>query len=336
MRVAINGFGRIGRLTLKAFLESSKKYNFDIVAVNDLQNIDTAMYLLKYDSIHGRFDGRVQKVSANEFRLNDRKLAYFSEKLPNQLPWKELNIDLVMECTGVLKTKELCELHLKAGAKKVLVSHPLDNADKTIVYGVNHDVLGDDKIVSNASCTTNCLAHIINAIRANIKILNGFATTIHSYTGDQRLVDANHKDLRRSRAAAANIIPTSTGATHTIEKIFPEFSGKLFGSSIRVPTSNVSFMDFTFTSAEKIAIVDIQQAIIKYADDISNDIFTYTSDPVVSSDFNHCPCSAIADLSLINVVDETMGRVTAWYDNEWGFSHRMLDTAHKMLSFIKG
>jgi glyceraldehyde 3-phosphate dehydrogenase len=293
------------------------------------------MYLLKYDSIHGRFDGRVQKISANEFRLNDRKLAYFSEKLPNQLPWKELNIDLVMECTGALKTKELCELHLKAGVKKVLVSHPLDNADRTVVYGVNHDVLGDDKIVSNASCTTNCLAHIINAIRADIKILNGFATTIHSYTGDQRLVDANHKDFRRSRAAATNIIPTSTGATHTIERIFPELSGKLSGSSIRVPTSNVSLMDFTFTTTSKIAITDIQQAIIRYADAISDDIFTYTSDPVVSSDFNHCPCSAIVDLSLINVVDETMGRVTAWYDNEWGFSHRMLDTAHKMLSFTK-
>ncbi|MDR0753186.1 MAG: erythrose-4-phosphate dehydrogenase, partial [Holosporaceae bacterium] len=310
MKVAINGFGRIGRLTLRAFLESSKKYNFDIVAINDLQDIDTAMYLLKYDSIHGRLDGRIQKVSANEFMLNDRKLAYFSEKLPNRLPWEELNVDLVMECTGVLKTKELCELHLKAGAKKALASCPIDDVDKTIVYGVNHDVLGDDKVVSNASCTTNCLAHIINAIRADIKILNVFVTTIHSYTRDQRLVDANHKDLRRSRAAAINIIPTSTGATNAIERIFPEFSGKLSGSSIRVPTSNVSLMDFTFTTAKKITVADIQRAIIKYSNVISDNIFTYTNDLVVSSDFNHCPCSAIVDLSLVKVVDETMGRVT--------------------------
>ena len=189
MRVAINGFGRIGRLTLRAFVESKNKYDFDIVAINDLQNIDTSMYLLKYDSVHGRFGGYLQKVSENEFVLNESKIAYFSKKLPDELPWEELNIDLVLECTGMLKTKELCGLHLKAGARKVLASHPLADADKTIVYGINHYALCDEKIVSNASCTTNCLAHVIKAVHGEVEILNGFATTIHSYTGEQRLVD---------------------------------------------------------------------------------------------------------------------------------------------------
>jgi glyceraldehyde 3-phosphate dehydrogenase len=330
MRVAINGFGRIGRLTLRAFEESSKKYNFDIVAVNDLQNVDVSVHLLKYDSVHGRFGGQARKVSADEFMLNERKIAYFSEKQPDKLPWEKLNIDLVLECTGIFKTKELCSLHLKAGAKKVLVSHPLDDADKTVVYGVNHHSLGDAKIVSNASCTTNCLAHVVKAIHEEMKILNGFATTIHSYTGDQRLVDANHRDLKRSRAAAANMIPTSTGATQTIEKIFPELRGKLSGSSLRVPTLNVSFLDFTFITAQEITLDHIRRAIVKYSDAAEKDIFTYVDDPLVSTDFNHLPHSAIVDLPLTRVVDGTMGHVAAWYDNEWGFSNRMLDTAQKM------
>jgi glyceraldehyde 3-phosphate dehydrogenase len=337
MRVAINGFGRIGRLTLRALIESSgnakSNRNFDMVAVNDLQNLDASMYLLKYDSVHGRFGGSIEKISGNEFLLNGKKLSYFSEKSPQNLPWKELNIDLVMECTGVFKTRESCGLHLQAGAGKVLVSRPVDDAHNTIVYGVNHDSLDYEKdlIVSNASCTTNCLAHVINAVHRKIKILRGHATTVHSYTGDQRLIDTNHPDFRRSRAATSSIIPTSTGATKAIEKIFPDLAGKLSGLSLRVPTPNVSLVDFTFATAEKISGDEICRAIVEYSDTVSEDVFTYCEDSPVSVDFNHSPCSAIVDLPLTKVVDGTMGRVVAWYDNEWGFANRMLDTAEEMI-----
>jgi glyceraldehyde 3-phosphate dehydrogenase len=308
--------------------------DLEIVAVNDLQSIDSAIYLLKYDSVHGRLENHVQKVSQNDaFAIDGREFAYFSEKLPDKLPWNELNIDLVLECTGTLKTKEECLSHLKAGAKKVLAACPVDDADNTIVYGVNHDSLDsrNDIIVSSASCTTNCLAHVVKAIHSEIKIKNGFATTIHSYTGDQRLVDMNHRDLRRSRAAACSMIPTSTGATKTIEKIFSELRGKLSGLSIRVPTQNVSMIDFTFTTFKKVTEEDVRSAIIKYSNSVSQNIFAYTDEPLVSIDFNHSPCSAIVDLPLTKVVDETTGHVVAWYDNEWGFSNRMLETAKKMI-----
>ncbi|MDR2723759.1 MAG: type I glyceraldehyde-3-phosphate dehydrogenase [Holosporaceae bacterium] len=331
-RVAINGFGRIGRLSLRAFEASAKKYNFDIIAINDLQDIDVSIHLLKYDSVHGRFDGNIQKISSSEFVLNGKRIIYISENLPNKLPWKELNVDLVLECTGAFKTKELCNLHIEAGARKVLVSHPLDDADRTVIYGVNHDsLLNEEQIVSNASCTTNCLAHVINAIYKEVKILNGFATTVHSYTGDQRLIDTNHKDLRRSRAAASSIIPTSTGVTKAIEKIFPELLGKLSGFALRVPTPNVSLINFTFSTTQKIVANDICQMIIKYSSTVSEKIFTYTNDPLVSIDLNHSPSSAIVDLSLVKVVDGTLGHISAWYDNEWGFSNRMLDTAHHLM-----
>ncbi|MDR0678583.1 MAG: type I glyceraldehyde-3-phosphate dehydrogenase [Holosporaceae bacterium] len=332
-RIAINGFGRIGRLTLRAFSESSKKYDFDIVAVNDLQNIDAAIHLLKYDSAHGRFSGEIQKISDDEFFLDGKKIVYFSQKSVKELPWNRLNVNLVLECTGTLKTKELCGLHLESGTQKVLVSCPVEKVDNTIIYGINHDSLDskNDVIVSNASCTTNCLAHIIKATYNATEIVNGFATTVHSYTGDQRLVDMNHGDLRRSRAAANSMIPTSTGATRAIEKIFPDLSGKLSGLSIRVPTQNVSLVDFTFTAAKKITENDLCRAIIQYSENISRDVFYYTEEPLVSVDFNHSPQSAIVDLSLIKVIDNTMGHIVAWYDNEWGFSNRLLDTAQKML-----
>ncbi|MDR1982733.1 MAG: type I glyceraldehyde-3-phosphate dehydrogenase [Holosporaceae bacterium] len=332
-RVAINGFGRIGRLTLRAFVESLKKYDFDIVAVNDLQNIDTALHLLKYDSAHGHFGGTVKKISNDEFWLNEKKVTYLSEKSAEKLPWRTLDIDLVLECTGILKTRELCSLHLQSGAKKVLISCPMEKADNTIVYGVNNNSLDgeNDIIVSNASCTTNCLAHVIKAIHESIGIINGFATTIHSYTGDQRLVDMNHEDLRRSRAAAYSMIPTSTGITQAIEKIFPDLRGKLSGLSIRVPTQNVSLVDFTFTAAKKITENDIYQAIVRYSNTLPRDIFGYTEEHLVSVDFNHSPHSAIVDLSLTKVVDGTIGHVVAWYDNEWGFSNRILDTTQQML-----
>ncbi|MDR2781220.1 MAG: type I glyceraldehyde-3-phosphate dehydrogenase [Holosporaceae bacterium] len=332
MRVAINGFGRIGRLILRAFEESFKTYDFDIVAVNDLQNIDTSIHLLKYDSAHGRFYGQIQKISDNEFLLNDRKITHLSERNTDRLLWKELEIDLVLECTGVFKTKDLSNLHVKAGAKKVLISCPSCDADNTIVYGVNHGSLKkSDIIVSNASCTTNCLAHVVKAIHDEVRISNGFATTVHSFTGDQRLVDTNHCDLRRARAAASSMIPTSTGAAETIEKIFPELRGKLSGLSLRVPTVNVSVVDFTFTASRAITKADISCAVEKYAATLAENVFAYTHEPLVSTDFNHTPHSAIVDLSLTKVVDNTIGHVVAWYDNEWGFSNRMLDTAQEML-----
>ncbi|MDR1333914.1 MAG: type I glyceraldehyde-3-phosphate dehydrogenase [Holosporaceae bacterium] len=332
MRVAINGFGRIGRLILRALEESSKKYDFNIVAVNDLQNIDTSVHLLKYDSAHGRFNSCVQKISENEFMVNDKKLVHLSERNTHCLPWNDLGVDLVMECTGTLKTRDLCSLHLKAGAKKILISCPFSEADNTIVYGVNHNSLkNSDIIVSNASCTTNCLAHVVKAIHEKIKILNGFATTVHSFTGDQRLVDTNHSDLRRARAAASGMIPTSTGATETIGKIFPELRGKLSGLSIRVPTVNVSLVDFTFTASRIITEDDINSAVEKYAATLPESTFSSTREPLVSVDFNHSPHSTTMDLSLTKVVDGTIGHVVAWYDNEWGFSNRMLDTAQEML-----
>jgi glyceraldehyde 3-phosphate dehydrogenase len=314
-------------------MEYAEKYDFNIVAINDLSDIDAAIHLLKYDSVHGRLNNDVQKISDNEFALDGKKLTYISEKLPQNLPWRELNVDLVMECTGTLKSKKECELHLEAGAKKVLISCPIDDVDNTIVYGINQDSLDYEKdtIVSNASCTTNCLAHVVNAIHKEIGIENGFATTVHSYTSDQRLVDTNHKDPRRSRAAASSMIPTSTGATKAIAHFFPELNGKLSGLSIRVPTPNVSLLDFTFTASRIITENDIRQAIIKYSNTLSKDIFDYTDELLVSSDFNHSPCSAMVDMSLIKIVDGRIGHVVAWYDNEWGFSVRMLDTAQKML-----
>jgi glyceraldehyde 3-phosphate dehydrogenase len=336
MRVAVNGFGRIGRLILRALEESSGKYDFDIVAVNDLQNIDASIHLFKYDSAHGRFNGHVQKISDNEFSVNNRKLLHFSERDTRLLPWNDLGVDLVLECTGSLKTRDRCSLHLEAGAKKVLISCPCGDADNTVVYGVNHNSLTkDDVIVSNASCTTNCLAHVVKSVHDEIKILNGFATTVHSFTGDQRLVDTNHSDLRRARAAASCMVPASTGAAEAIGKIFPELRGKISGLSIRVPTVNVSVVDFTFTASRAVTEKDINNAFEKYAKTLPNDVFSFTYEPLVSVDFNHSPHSAVADLSLTKVVDDTVGHVVAWYDNEWGFSNRMLDTAQEMTVSMK-
>lgn len=332
MKVAINGFGRIGRLTLRAFFESNR-YDFEIAAVNDLLDINTAIHLLKYDSAHGKFKADIQKTSSSGFSINGRKILYTSEKSPNNLPWKELGVNLVFECTGIFNTKEKCNGHLSAGAKKVLISCPSDNADNTIVFGVNENSLNKrtDIIVSNASCTTNCLAPIIKTIHGEIGIINGFVTTIHSYTGDQRLVDMAHKELRRARAAANSIIPTSTGVTKAIEKIFPELHGKLSGLSIRVPTQNVSLIDFTFTTTKKTTVDEINNVIKKYSDGSLNGILGYTEEELVSCDFNHDARSAVVDLSLTKIIDTNIGHILAWYDNEWGFSNRMLDVAKIML-----
>ncbi len=331
MNIAINGFGRIGRLVLRAFFETNK-YDFNIVAINDLLNIDTAIHLLKHDSVHGKFHADVQKISESELAINGTKITYISKKSPAELPWESLDINLVLECTGLFNTKEKCKEHLTSGAKKVLISCPSEDADKTIVFGVNCDSIdkANDIIVSNASCTTNCLAPVVKTIHEEIGILNGFATTIHSYTGDQRLVDMGHKDVRRARAAATNMIPTSTGATKAIEQIFPELKGKLSGLSIRVPTPNVSMIDFTCNVSKEITEIDINNAIKKYADGDLKNILGYTNEKLVSCDFNHDPRSAIVDLSLTKIVDGNVAHIVVWYDNEWGFSNRMLDVSAKL------
>ncbi|MDR3155589.1 MAG: type I glyceraldehyde-3-phosphate dehydrogenase [Holosporaceae bacterium] len=332
-KVAINGFGRIGRLIFRAFFESGNNHDYEIVTINDLQSMDMAMHLLRYDSVHGKFHGEITKISPNEFLVNGNRISYFSEEYPTALSWND--IDLVFECTGVFKSRKSCQMHLAAGAKRVLISSPADDdVDRTAVLGVNCDTLRpSDTIISNASCTTNCLAPIVKAIHEEIGILNGFVTTIHSYTGDQRLVDADHSDFRRSRAAALNMIPTSTGATKAIELIFPELKGKLSGLSIRVSTPNVSLVDCTFTLVKNVSVDDIHNAIVKYSCEKLPNILGYTEEKLVSSDFNHCSLSAVVDFSLTQVISGNFAHVVAWYDNEWGFANRMLDMAKKILEY---
>lgn len=334
MKIAINGFGRIGRLVLRAFFEAEqkKKYDFSIVAVNDLLNIDTAIHLFNHDSIHGHFFGDIHKKSDTEMLINERSITYFSKRTPAELPWKDLDIDLVLECTGIFKKKDDCKAHLAAGAKKVIISCPADDADNTIVFGVNSNSLNKntDIIISNASCTTNCLAPIVKAIHESIGIVSGFVTTVHAYTGDQRLVDMGHKDDRRCRSAALSMIPTSTGATKAIEKIFPELRGKLGGLSVRVPVPNVSMIDFTCSLKKSVIPEDINNAIKAYSNDQLNRILGYTEESLVSCDFNHDSHSAIVDLQLTKVIDGTIAHIVAWYDNEWGFANRMLDVSSIM------
>ena len=330
MKIAINGFGRIGRMVFRAFLEKkdSKYKNIEIVAVNDLAPLETSMYLLKYDSVHGILNEEIQS-DKNSFSVGTTRVKYFSERCPENLPWKDLGIDVVFECTGVFKTKEKSQVHLSAGAKKVIISCPANDADNTLVVGVNDSAIDkiNDKIISCASCTTNCLAPAVKVIHETFGIESGFATTIHSYTADQRLIDSAHSDLRRARAAAQNIIPTSTGVSKAIAQIFPELNGKLSALSIRVPTPNVSLVEFIFNSSKKVTVETINEAIKKYADGKLKGILSYTEDSVVSSDLNHSSFSSIADLQLTRVPDEKFGHVMLWYDNEWGFSNRMLDAS---------
>ncbi|GHT92673.1 glyceraldehyde-3-phosphate dehydrogenase [Alphaproteobacteria bacterium] len=332
MKVAINGFGRIGRLVLRAFFESNK-YDFEIVTINDLLDIDSALHLLKYDSVHGPFSCDVQKISNTLFSINGKRITYVSEKSPENLPWNEFGIDLLLECTGVFKTKAQCQAHLKAGAKRVLISCPSNDVDRTVVYGVNDDSIdkANDFVISNASCTTNCLAPLVRAIHGEIGIMSGFATTVHSYTGDQRLIDAGHLDMRRARAAALNMIPTSTGATKAIEQIFPELTGRLSGLSIRVPTANVSMVDFTFQTSLRTTAEDLNAAVVRYSNGPLKGVLGYTDESLVSSDFNHNPLSSIIDTQLTKVIAGNMAHMVAWYDNEWGFSNRMLDVARCFL-----
>ena len=324
-RVAINGFGRIGRLVFRAYLEK-KPEAFEIVAINDLFTPSTCAHLLKYDSVHGVL---AQSVSAEDDHLNidGKSIRLTAERDPSQLPWAEMGVDIVLECTGIFADKDKAAAHLRAGASKVVISAPASGADKTIVYGVNHTQLSaDDSIISNASCTTNCLAPVVSVLHALTGLEEGYMTTIHSYTGDQQTVDTAHSDLRRARAAALNIIPTSTGAAKAIGLVIPELAGKLDGCAIRVPTANVSMVDLCFQSSADTTVENINKALRAASEGALKGVLGYNDAPLVSSDFNHDPRSSIFDGTQTQVVGNRFCRILSWYDNEWGFSNRMIDT----------
>ncbi len=327
INVAISGFGRIGRLILRSIIENKRK-DINIVAINDLAPLETNAFLLSYDSIHGPLKEKV-KIKNEKIVIGNKKILVLKERDPNNLPWKKLKIDIVFECTGLFTSKNTASMHLKAGAKKVLVSAPCNDADKTIVYGVNHDTLTKkDIVVSNASCTTNCLAPVTKVLNDNFGIVHGYMTTIHAYTGDQKVLDTFHSDPRRARAAALSMIPTSTGAAKAVGLVMPELAGKLDGTAIRVPTPNVSLIDFKFVTKKKINAENINKVMIRASKSKSlKNVLSVNSEPLVSTDFNHNPASSNFDLTQTQVIDGTFGRVLSWYDNEWGFSNRMCDTA---------
>jgi glyceraldehyde 3-phosphate dehydrogenase len=330
VRVAINGFGRIGRLTMRAAFEADRK-DLEVVAINDLGPVEANTYLLKYDSVHGPFPGKVRASGNSGMVVGNRLVKVLSERDPSKLPWGDLGVDVVLECTGRFTKKEAAIKHIEAGAKRVLISAPATNVDLTVVYGVNHDKLTKKHVVvSNASCTTNCLAPVASVLHKAIGIERGYMSTIHAYTGDQRLVDTMHSDMRRSRAAAMSMIPTSTGAARAVALVLPALKGKLDGTAIRVPTANVSLIDFKFTSKRKTSPQEINNAMIKASKGMMEGILAVTDEQLVSHDFNHNPASATFDLTQTQVIEERFCRVLAWYDNEWGFSNRMCDTALKM------
>ena len=327
LRVAINGFGRIGRLVLRAIVES-KRNDILVVGINDLGPVETNAHLFKYDSVHGRFAGEV-KTTADSMDVGTGPIKVTAIKNPAELPWKELNVDVALECTGIFTSKEKASAHLTAGAKKVLISAPGENSDLTVVFGVNDDKLTrDHMIVSNASCTTNCLAPVAHVMNQAVGVEHGFMTTIHSYTGDQPTLDTMHKDLYRARAAALNIIPTTTGAAKAVGLVLPELMGKLDGTSIRVPSPNVSLIDFKFVAKRNTTVEEINGAVKEAAkSNRLQGILTWTDEKLVSSDLNHDAHSATFALDQTKVIDGNFVRVVAWYDNEWGFSNRMVDTA---------
>jgi glyceraldehyde 3-phosphate dehydrogenase len=332
-RVAINGFGRIGRLSFRAFLEAGRN-DLEFVAINDLGSADMNALLLEFDSVHGRFPGKVT-VGDGRLKVGGQDVAVLSEANPEKLPWGDLGVDVVMECTGRFTTRETAAQHFKAGAKRVLVSAPCSEADRTVVYGVNSDQLTQaDHVVSNASCTTNCLAPVAEVLNKTVGIERGYMTTIHAYTGDQRTVDTLHKDPRRARASAVNLIPTSTGAAKAVGLVLPDLKGKLDGASIRVPVPNVSLIDLTFQSGRPTSVEEINEALIKAAEGPLEGVLGINDKPLVSSDFNHDPLSSVFDVTGTQVIDGTFCRVVAWYDNEWGFSNRMSDTAVAMGKLI--
>jgi glyceraldehyde 3-phosphate dehydrogenase len=333
VRVGINGFGRIGRNILRAIVEA-KRNDIEVVGINDLGPVETNAHLLRFDTVHGRFPGEVT-VKGDTISLGNGAIKVAAIKDPAQLPWKDLGVDIALECTGIFTSKDKASMHLTAGAKRVLVSAPADSVDLTVVYGVNHDKLTKDhKVVSNASCTTNCLAPVAKVLHDAVGIDKGFMTTIHSYTGDQPTLDTMHKDLYRARAAALNMIPTSTGAAKAVGLVLPELSGKLDGFAIRVPTPNVSVVDLKFIAKKPTSKDEINGAIKRAAEQQLKGILGFTEQPNVSMDFNHDPRSSIFHMDQTKVMDGTMVAVLSWYDNEWGFSNRMVDTAVAMGKLI--
>ena len=324
IKIGINGLGRIGRMVIRSLVENKNK-NIEIKHINNRTNSETSSLLLKYDSVHGKFNSNIN-YNKNNLIINKKKISFSQETELSKINWKKYGVDIVLECTGKYNSKEKSIQHIKNGAKKVIVSAPCKNADKTIVYGVNHKLINkNDLIISAASCTTNCLAPVAFVINKEFKIEKGFMTTIHSYTADQRLLDNSHKDPRRARSAGQSIVPTSTNASKTIGEIIPELKGKLEGLAMRVPTPNVSLVDFVFNSKNKLSVKKINDSFVKASSEELKNILDTTNEKLVSVDFNHNSNSAIVDLSLTNVVGGNMGKVSAWYDNEWGFASRMND-----------
>ena len=324
IKIGINGLGRIGRMVIRSLVENKNK-NIEIKHINNRTNSETSSLLLKYDSVHGKFNSNIN-YNKNNLIINKKKISFSQETELSKINWKKYGVDIVLECTGKYNSKEKCIQHIKNGAKKVIVSAPCKNADKTIVYGVNHKTINkNDLIISAASCTTNCFAPVAFVINKEFKIEKGFMSTIHSYTSDQRLLDNSHKDPRRARSAGQSIVPTSTGASKALGEIIPELKGKLDGLAIRVPTPNVSLVDFVFNSKNKLSVKKINDSFIKASNKELKNVLDTTNERLVSVDFNHNSNSAIVDLSLTSVVGDNMGKVSAWYDNEWGFASRMND-----------
>jgi len=333
IRVGINGFGRIGRLILRAILENYKG-KIEVVGINDLGSIETNAHLIKFDSTHGTLTHDV-KVSADGFQIGNQKIKVFAERDPAKLPWGKIGADVVLECTGFFLDKASAGKHIEAGAKKVIISAPAKEVDFTVVQGVNNkDLTKDHNIISNGSCTTNCLAPVAMVLENTFGIEYGYMTTIHSYTGDQKLLDTLHKDLRRARASGDSMIPTSTGAAKAMSLVLPSLKGKLDGTAIRVPTSNVSLIDLTFVTKKELNSEDINQAMKNAAQGPLKGILAVNAAPLVSKDFNHNPHSSIFDLTQTQVVKNKLSRVLSWYDNEWGFSNRMCDTAIQIANLI--
>ena len=333
IKVAINGFGRIGRNVFRALYESGKQDKFEVAAVNDLGDANTNAHLLQYDTAHGRF-GQPVTVEEDHFMVGKTRVRVLAERDPSQLPWGELGVDVVLECTGLFASKEKASAHLTAGARKVIISAPGGkDVDATVVYGVNHGVLkASDTVISNASCTTNCLAPLVKPLHDHIGVLGGLMTTIHAYTNDQVLTDVYHDDLRRARSATQSMILTKTGAAAAVGLVLPELDGKLDGFAIRVPTINVSLVDLTFDAARETSVDEINQIIRDASNSSLAGILEYNDKPLVSIDFNHCPASSIYDASMTRVVNGTTVKVCSWYDNEWGFSNRMLDTCIALMA----
>ena len=333
IRVAINGYGRIGRNILRAFYESGRKHDLQFVAVNDLGNAQTNAHLTRYDTVHGKFPGKIA-VDGDALVVNDDRIQVCAKRNPAELPWKDLKVDVVLECTGLFTSKEKASAHLAAGAKKVIISAPGGkDVDATIVVGVNHKTLkASHTVISNASCTTNCLAPLVKALHDRIGVVCGLMTTIHAYTNDQVLTDVYHEDLRRARSATQSQIPTKTGAAAAVGLVLPELNGKLDGYAIRVPTINVSIVDLSFVAKRPTTVDEVNKAVKEASETDLKGILEYNQDPLVSIDFNHNPASSIFDSTLTKVSEGTLVKVSSWYDNEWGFSNRMLDATVALMN----